>query len=206
MLQKQVVEQQTLDLLIKIQSIREFSELRLVGGTALALQYGHRRSIDLDFFGNINFENISFENILNSFASVRMVNNSPFIKQYFIDNVKVGFVEYPYSWLSDEVIKNGIRLASPEDIAAMKMAAVTNRGSKKDFVDIYYLLKDYSLSELLGFYESKYHDGSVFLVLKSLIYFEDAQDEEMPYVFDDLSWQEIKESIIHSHNNHMEQF
>ena len=91
MLQKKVIEQKTLDLLIKIQSIAEFKDLRLVGGTALALQFGHRQSIDLDFFGNTTFENISFENILSSFESVRIVNNRPFIKQYFINDVKVDY-------------------------------------------------------------------------------------------------------------------
>ena len=178
MLQKKVLEQKTLDLLIKIQSIAEFKGLRLVGGTALALQIGHRQSIDLDFFGNTEFKNISFENILATFESVRIVNNSPFIKQYFINDVKVDFVQYPYKWIRKEIFIDKIAMASTEEIAAMKLAAVTNRGSRKDFIDIYYLLKAYSLDEILSFYEAKYHDGSTFLVLKSLIYFEDADDEE----------------------------
>ena len=199
MLQKKVLEQKTLDLLIKIQSIAELKGLRLVGGTALALQFGHRQSIDLDFFGNIEFENISFENILSSFEPVRIVNNRPFIKQYFINDVKVDFVQYPYKWIREEIFIDKISMASAEDIAAMKLAAVTNRGSRKDFIDIYYLLQVYSLNEILGFYEEKYHDGSTFLVLKSLIYFEDADDEEMPHTFDDLAWQTVKSSITKVH-------
>ena len=151
MLQKKVIEQKTLDLLIKIQSIAEFKELRLVGGTALALQFGHRQSIDLDFFGNTTFENISFENILSSFESVRIVNNRSFIKQYFINDVKVDFVQYPYKWIRNEVLIDNVTMASPEEIAAMKLAAVTNRGLRKDFIDIYYLLKVYSLDEILTF-------------------------------------------------------
>jgi len=198
-LQKKVVEQQTLDLLIKIQSVPEFEDLRLVGGTALALQIGHRRSIDLDFFGNTEFKNISFENILATFKSVRIVNNSPFIKQYFIDDVKVDFVQYPYKWIRKEVYMDEVKMASAEEIAAMKLAAVTNRGSKKDFIDIYYLLKKFSLDEILTFYESKYKDGSIFLVLKSLIYFDDADAEEMPHTFDDISWQTIKSNITKAH-------
>jgi predicted nucleotidyltransferase component of viral defense system len=199
MLHKKVVEQKTLDLLIKIQSIPEFTKLRLVGGTALALQYGHRRSVDLDFFGNFEFEPISFENILASFESLRIVNNRPFIKQYFINEVKVDFVQYPYQWIRQEIIKDEIIMAAPEEIAAMKLAAVTNRGSRKDFIDIYFLLKVYSLDEILRFYAEKYHDGSTFLVLKSLIYFADADDEEMPHTFEDLAWETVKTSISRAH-------
>lgn len=90
---------------------------------------------------------------------------------------------------------DGLRLAAIEDIAAMKMAAITGRGTKKDFIDIYYLLKRYSLPELLSFYQKKYHDGSLFLVLRSLVYFDDADNDPLPNIFSPLAWSEVKEEI-----------
>ena len=67
-------------------------------------------------------------------------------------------VNYPYPWLEDQIIEDNLRLAGLKDIIAMKLAAVTGRGSKKDFIDIFFLLKKYSLSEMMGFYKYKYND------------------------------------------------
>jgi len=77
----------------------------------------------------------------------------------------------------------------------MKLAAITGRGSKKDFIDIYFLLKHYTFEELLLFYNQKYHDGSTFLVLRSLTYFEDADIELMPKMFENISWDAVKKTI-----------
>ncbi len=199
MLSTKAVEPATLVLLKKIQSIPDFKTLRLVGGTALALQYGHRRSIDLDFFGNVDFTKLNFPHLLSGFAQVRIINNSTHIKEYFIDGIKVDFVNTPYKWIRPAITHKDFIIASPEDIAAMKLAAVTNRGSRKDFIDIYYLLQKYSLADMLSFYQEKYPDGSKFLVLKSLVYFEDADSEEMPGMFEDISWAAIKNSITQRH-------
>jgi Nucleotidyl transferase AbiEii toxin, Type IV TA system len=202
-LHTKVVEPKTLDLLRQIQSIHEFEDFRLVGGTALALLYGHRKSIDLDLFGQVKFADISFENVLTGFESIKIINNREYIKQYFINDIKVDFVSYPYRWLKNAIVAEGIKLAALEDILAMKLAAITNRGTKKDFIDMYFLLKEYSLDDMLSFYKEKYPDGSPFLVLKSLIYFNDAEDEEMPFMFAPLSWQTVKETIVEHHKQYL---
>jgi hypothetical protein len=88
-----------------------------------------------------------------------------------------------------------IRLVSLSDIAAMKLNAIAGGGSKKDFIDLFFLLKHFSLSELLGFYNEKYKDGSEFMVRKSIGYFEDADREETPIINDDTNWEEIKKFI-----------
>jgi len=80
----------------------------------------------------------------------------------------------------------------------MKLAAITGRGTKKDFIDLYYLLEQYSLSEMLSFYENKYADGSVFLVMKSLTYFEDADREQTPVMLHKISWPKIKKTITNT--------
>lgn len=101
------------------------------------------------------------------------------------------------------MVKDGLRLASDKDIGAMKLAAITGRGTKKDFIDLFELLQHYSLLELIGFYEQKYHDGSVFLVLKSLVYFEDADAEITPYLLRNYSWEDIKTDIKKVHVDYM---
>jgi hypothetical protein len=97
--------------------------------------------------------------------------------------------------LQPPLIIDGIRLASEMDIAAMKLNAIAGRGSKKDFIDFYYLLKKFSVDEMLAFYLKKYQDCSEFLVRKSLCYFDDADKDEMPYMTEQLDWDEIKNSI-----------
>ncbi len=77
----------------------------------------------------------------------------------------------------------------------MKLNAITGRGSKKDFVDLYFLLKKFTLDEMIGFYNEKYFDGSEFLVKKSLAYFDDADKEQMPIMNTDIDWEEIKSTI-----------
>lgn len=80
----------------------------------------------------------------------------------------------------------------------MKLAAIAGRGSKKDFIDIYFLLQEFSLQEMLTFYNEKYHDSSSFLVLKSLTYFDDAETEPQPYMLKKTDWKQIKQSIVSS--------
>lgn len=141
---------------------------------------------------------------MTQFDSVKTINNREYIKQYLVNDIKVDFVSYPYEWLSEPIEIDGTILATSEDIAAMKLSAITNRGTKKDFVDLYFLLKEYSLDEMLGFYDNKYPDGSVFLVLKSLTFFDDAEDEVMPFMFEELNWKSVKEKIIDHHANYLD--
>lgn len=196
MLQLSTIDTTTLELLKKLMTFKEFSGMRLVGGTALALQMGHRRSIDLDFFGNIDFESIYTSNTFKEFNKVVTLKTSKNINIFSIDNVKVDFVNYTYPWLQDEVVVEGIRLAGIKDIAAMKLAAVTGRGSRKDFIDIYYLLQKYKLKQLMDFYNKKYYDGSAYMVLKSLTYFEDAEGDHHVKMIHKISWDKMKKFIL----------
>ena len=108
-----------------------------------------------------------------------------------LNEVKVDLVNYPYPWLEEAKSIKGIRLAQKKDIAAMKLAAITSRGTKKDFIDLYFLLEEFSLQEMIDFYGQKYSDGSVFLVLKSLTYFDDANMEVSPFMLKDVAWEEV---------------
>ncbi|MBU0765820.1 MAG: nucleotidyl transferase AbiEii/AbiGii toxin family protein, partial [Bacteroidetes bacterium] len=111
------------------------------------------------------------------------------------DFIKVDLVKYPYKLINPPIIADGIRLLSKEDIIPMKLSAIANRGSKKDFYDIYFLLFEYSLKEMLKFYEIKFTNHNYFHVIKSLTYFEDAEKEINPKVIKDCRWQEVKKMI-----------
>lgn len=176
--------------------MEEFSKLRLVGGTALALQIGHRKSVDLDFFGLVDFEQIETNEWFSRFNSIEYLQKTKNINIFEINDIKVDFVNYSYPWLQEQVIIDGIVMAHQEDIAAMKIAAITGRGSKKDFIDLFFLLQTYSLKQILQFYSQKYFDASIYLALKSLTYFDDADQEESPEMMIATSWENMKSKII----------
>lgn len=203
MLYYQTIDTPTLELLKRLLAIPSFSSLRLAGGTSLALQYGHRKSIDIDLFGSIDIDGDTLSTLLSETGAVKRLNNRVNIYIYTINGIKVDIVNYPYNWIDELYVQDGLRLASDKDIGAMKLAAITGRGTKKDFIDLYELLQQYSLPELIRFYENKYHDGSVFLVLKSLVYFEDAETEIPPFLFRDYSWEHVKEYIRKAHTDYM---
>lgn len=196
MLHYKTIDPGTLQLLKDLQADPLFKETRLVGGTALALQLGHRQSIDLDIFGNL--KDLSSQEIQLALAethSTTEIKESKHIHIYKVDGIKVDFVNFPYSWIDNPVVADGIILAGIKDIAAMKIAAIVGRGTKKDFIDLHFLLKRFSLQEILDFYMQKYPDGNLFIALKSLTYFADAEADVMPKMFEDANWDLIKSGI-----------
>ena len=196
MLYLETVESSTLELLKKLQRLPVLEQTRLVGGTALALQLGHRKSIDLDFFGTIDCEAEYLRESIAGIASLTILKESPHIHIYIVDGIKVDIVNYKYPWLDDVVLEQGLRLASVSDIAAMKITAIIGRGTKKDFIDIAFLLHHFSLEEILHFYAAKYNDSSVFMAMKSLAYFDDAEADPMPDMFVNQSWQQVTAYIL----------
>lgn len=117
------------------------------------------------------------------------------INIFWINGIKVDMVNYPYPWLDLPIEENRVRLASLNDIAAMKIAAIVNRGTKKDFIDLYTLLQSFSLDNILDMYSRKYSDGSLFIVMKNLIYFDDAETDPMPNVLNDATWEDVKDCL-----------
>ena len=203
MLHYETVDEGTLGLLKQLQSLGILSEMRLVGGTSLALQIGHRKSIDIDLFGNLSAEYENLMDELKTIGEVVPLKNSKNIHSLLVNDIKVDIVNYEYEWLTNKITIDNIQLASIEDIAAMKLNAIIGRGSKKDFIDLFFILKNYSLATLMDFYTKKYNDGSTFLVLKSLTYFEDADMEEMPFMFNNIDWQTIKDNIKKAHADYV---
>ena len=197
MLSIQTVYPNTLELLKSLASQPELAQTRLVGGTALALQYGHRQSIDLDFFGILPEEKEELVEMTKRVGNVLVTNRSKMILQTVINQIKVDFVDYSrYKWIDEPVMGDGFVLASDKDIAAMKVNAIIGRGTRKDFIDLYVLLQRYSLSEIMAFYKQKYPDFSEYRALLSMTYFEDAEMQDMPKMFIDTSWDTMKSTII----------
>lgn len=204
MLHYQAIDSTTLELLKKLLRLAGFEQLRLAGGTSLALQYGHRKSIDLDLFGEFTMDTIMLSSYLGSIGEVKILQNLQHIKSYLINGIKVDIVNYPYPWIGPLLSIDQVRLASDRDIGAMKLAAITGRGAKKDFFDLYFLLKRFTLRELLSFYNQKYMDGSAFMVIKSLVYFEDAEADVDPVQLIPASWSDVKSSIVHHQKEYLD--
>ena len=203
MLHLQTILPDTLELLKRLSAQPEMQGMRLVGGTALALQYGHRQSVDLDFFGTPAADQDDLLAMVETMGPYRLRNRTKNILQLIVNNIMVDIVDYSqYPWIDNPVCYEGITLASPKDIAAMKINAVEGRGTKKDFVDIYLLLQYYSLDDLLAFYSQKYPNYSLFRALLSLNYFDDADPQAMPKMFIPAGWEEIKTAISAAVNSY----
>ena len=169
----------------------------LAGGTALAIELGHRRSIDLDWFSAADFSHLILKKTMSDAGSFELNGEEEGTIHGVLDGVRISFLRYPYPLLFPVIAFEGASLADERDIAAMKIDAVSSRGSKKDFIDLYFLLEKYSLAELLEIFERKYA-GIKFNelhILKSLSYFDDAESEPMPVMLMPVSWEEVRKKI-----------
>ena len=114
-----------------------------------------------------------------------------------VNNVKVDLVNYPYPWLDDAIEEGNIRLAGLRDIAAMKLSAVANRGRKKDFIDVARLLDVFSLDQMLSLYKEKFSVSELSFPLRGLMYFDDAEEDPMPEMFDsNFTWENVKKTVV----------
>lgn len=191
MLHLETILSGTLDLLKELQALPALSDMRLVGGTALALQLGHRTSVDLDLFGRFDSQK-SFRKILLEAGHSVEGSDTGEVQTLFVDGVKVDLVNYPYDWISDPVLQDGVALAGMDDIVAMKLSAAANRGKKKDFVDIATLLDRYSLAEMFARYQRKFAVTEISFALRGLTYFDDAEEDPLPSMFIPLTWDQAK--------------
>ena len=114
---------------------------------------------------------------------------------YTIERVKIDILLHEYPYLQPIDVIDGLRLASLPDVVAMKLGAVAGRGAKKDFWDVNELLKHYSVADLVGFYTQKYPNSDAGQILRSLVYFEDAESQENPYDLKGLTWPQVKNRI-----------
>jgi predicted nucleotidyltransferase component of viral defense system len=121
----------------------------LAGGTALAVHLGHRRSIDLDFFSDHAFRPEVLERALDPLGAVTIANEEGTLHAR-IGSCKVSFLHDPYPWIAEQIELEGLRLAGVPDIAAMKVIAISQRGTRKDFFDLFRILRDHQPEEIKG--------------------------------------------------------
>lgn len=195
---EEVISQKTKRLLEEIEKTKISKSFYLAGGTALALQVGHRKSIDLDWFSKKPFSTKDLKNQLKSLGKLKIDQEEKDTLNCSLDGVRLSFFEYPYNLLFPLVkYKKNIKLANKQDIACMKIDAMSSRGDKKDFIDIYFLLKEISLKNLLKLFNKKYKEieYNKLHILKSLTYFEQAEKQPMPTMLKEVSWERIKKEI-----------
>jgi predicted nucleotidyltransferase component of viral defense system len=201
MLHHSTIKPGMFELLKKIFNIPFIQEnFALAGGTALALQTGHRASVDLDIFSPQVFSTDDVEILLagNKEWEYKPVSRLKRMLFCHINDIKCDFVNEPFTLIEPFNNIEGVNLYSVPDIAAMKMHTICGRGKRKDFFDIYVLLEIFGWEKMLKWFEKKYGDSQFFFLWKSITYFSDA-DEDMdirgfpPYT---LKWPEIKQLII----------
>lgn len=198
MLYKEAVDPSTLELLKSLQVKQYLRGFYLVGGTALALYNGHRKSVDLDLFSDFAFDTSAMlENLAQDF-DFRLLFSAANSLKIAVGETEVDIIAHRYSLLNKFVTEENITLLSEPDIIAMKLNAISTSGQRiKDFVDIYFLLDKYDLKAMLDFYSKKYNQQNDLLILKSLIYFDDVQESEWPVLIKDpgLKWKDVKRKI-----------
>lgn len=157
----------------------------LAGGTGLALQLGHRDSIDFDFFSKKNIDTIKlFSKIKKVFKGHKIlkVQEEKNTLTVFIDeNIKLSFFAYDYKLINDPVKEPYFNIASIFDIACMKLSVIVSRATIKDYIDLYFILKEIPLENILKDLNKKFPDLDINLVLKSLVYFKDLKKEAIKF-------------------------
>jgi predicted nucleotidyltransferase component of viral defense system len=182
----------TLQILMQMEELQDFY---LVGGTALALQIGHRLSIDLDLFSGKDIQTNVIKDILHQKFETRISGEFHNTLNLFLDGIKVDLISFKYPLIEGVQVNENIRMASLPDIAAMKLSAIAQRGSKKDFYDIYFLLEKFGIKELLQFHKEKFTHTEQFHIVKSLTWFDDAEQEPDPIMIIKTTWQDIKKRL-----------
>lgn len=207
MLQTQTIEPRALSILEKLMGLSSLQNFYLVGGTALALKYGHRLSVDLDLFGNKDFnKEFILSQLAETFGEQLMYENTRAQWAIFcyIQNVKVDIVEYKHNQIADAEILGNLRLYNSLDIMAMKVNAILGRGKKKDFWDIAELLQHYTIAECIEAHSKKYPGQQILISIpNALTYFVDADESEEPLSLKGQTWATVKKSIQQKVNEYL---
>jgi hypothetical protein len=196
-----VLPKGSLDLLARLDEIDEsfLNGWVLAGGTGLALQLGHRVSEDFDFFRTDTFSIDDMHKVFRAVGDYRTLQEQEHTFTVLADDVKVSFFCAPDPFLFETHPYRGFSVADVRDIALMKLIAVSGRGSRKDFVDLYTILRGgIPLQEYFHLIPKRYGSGraNAYHILKSLTYFDDAEGEPMPKMLEPFDWEECKKFFI----------
>lgn len=173
-------------------------QARLAGGTGLALQIGHRESVDLDFFTNHKFNPDEFISQFKNLGQFSLQEKHSHTVLGIFEKTKLSYFYLKYPWLEPSIKHKNLHLAGLKDIAAMKLAAIADRGTKRDFIDLYFLAQIYPLKKIFNFYQQRFANLNINLyhAAKSLTYFEPADQEPLPKMIKSISWQQTKQFFL----------
>lgn len=207
MLHTTTIKPGTFSLLKTLLKINELSNFSLVGGTALALQYGHRISVDIDLFSDKKFDRLSLIKVLEKKFGPAFNyegGESRFGIFCFINGVKTDIVYYPHKQIDTYHKNKEVRMYSAVDIAAMKIQAILGRGKKKDFFDLVELINRFSLPEIMEFHKKKYPSQQLLISIpQAIIYFDDAEESEDPVSLNHLTWENVKDFLRRTVNDYL---
>jgi hypothetical protein len=182
------------DLLTLLAPSPALEDFSLGGGTSLALRFGHRLSVDLDFFTTREFDTGQLTASL-GLAGATLVNRAANSLTLDVMGIKLDFLRHAYPLLAQPEEIEGVRLLSLPDVAAMKLNAIANRGAKKDFFDLGELQRHHPLPTMLEWFETKYRSSDRFTVIRSLGWFEDAELEPDPVSLNGNDWRIVKSQL-----------
>ncbi|MGB5157200.1 nucleotidyl transferase AbiEii/AbiGii toxin family protein [Desulfobacterium sp. N47] len=182
------------------------NEFYLAGGTALALQIGHRDSIDFDFFKTGDFDTQQqFQKIkrdLNAYKLTKIQEEINTLTVLVDNEIILSFIGYNYPLIRETINEKYLCMAAIEDIAAMKMSAILSRASNKDYIDLYFILQTHKLNDLLELAQKKFPDIDINLILKSLVYFADISTEPINFKNDKtVDFEDVKSFLIKTVKN-----
>ena len=172
----------------------------LGGGTAIALWLGHRKSRDLDWFTPHEFDESMWQMKWESGHGFKLLSRDWQTLEGYIGGAKMALFHYKYPLTGAFGEYRGLKIAGLEDLAAMKLETIISRSTKRDFVDLYFLAKKFGLDKLFDYYDQKFGllEERELMLKKALVYFSDAEDDEMPDMVDPLKWDEVKRYFLKS--------
>ncbi|MEW6089201.1 MAG: nucleotidyl transferase AbiEii/AbiGii toxin family protein [bacterium] len=201
----EILDKKRIDLLPKLKFLKD-AGFYLAGGTALALQIKHRTSVDFDFYSENDFDSQKIHQLFQSQNSKKLLvdtitENTLIIE---IDNISISLFTYKYPLLKPFIISDELQLASLEDIAAMKLIAIIQRGVKRDFIDLYFLSQIFGLGKIMNLTNKKYAGFNKYLACQALVYFKDAEDDKKQKreieMIAPIEWEDVKKYFLQEVN------
>ena len=210
MLQKETIKDNTLELLKKLQREETLSTTRLVGGTALALQIGHRISVDLDLFSKEPLDINAIEQILTHKFNFSAHFISKGSVRGEIDGIKIDILHHPYEWIDEPVCEEDIIMASLQDITAMKLNSIIHNGTRpKDVLDVAYLSQYFSYDNMRSLLVQKYPEYDPILLDRCINYFDDIETDfvaDIRLVDGRVNSNKVKQRLIQMTDNPFDKF